>query len=131
MKKTSIFFLIISVILIITGVVLKNSALKDAEKENIELFRQTLTENGDLIETVEFSIEDTNKINIDIKNANVNIIGNAEKSYAEIINFNALEYVSYSNNRAFTIQDHRQQARSIFRYRYRVGTGWQNYQFDQ
>lgn len=105
MKKTSIFFLVISVILIITGIVLKNSALDEAEKENIELFRQTLTEDGNLIETFEFSIEDTNKINIDIKNANVNIIGNAEKSYAEIINFNALEYVSYSNNRAFTIQD--------------------------
>ena len=105
MKKTSIFFLIVSVILIITGFVMRNNALKKAEAADIDLFTQTITENGDLLETVVFSSEDINKINISVSSGDINIIGNAEKSYVEIINYNALEYSTYSNNRAFNIQD--------------------------
>lgn len=105
MKKTSIFFLIVSVVLIITGFVLRSNAVKSAEKQNIALFKQTINENGDLIETVGFSSEDTNRVNITIKSGKINIIGNADKSYVEVINYNALEYVAYPNNRSFTIQD--------------------------
>ncbi|MBR5322854.1 MAG: hypothetical protein IKU48_04855 [Clostridia bacterium] len=105
MKKTSIVFLIISVILILTGIVIKNKSVALAEKENIKIYRQELTENGDLIETVEFSPENTNKINIKLKDTDVNVIGNAEKNYIEIINFNTLEYSAYSNNRSFNIEN--------------------------
>ncbi len=105
MKKTSIIFLIISLILVIIGLVLKGTAAKNAEKAGIELFRQNITEKGDLVEIVEFSSIDTNKINIDISNADINIIGSADKSYAEIINLNPIEYSAYTNNRAFTIKD--------------------------
>lgn len=104
MKKTSIFFLIMSVILIITGSVLRNNAIKDAEKQNIKLFTQELTKDKDLVQTVELSSVDTNKINIELKDVDINIIGGADRSYAEIYNLNAIEYSAYTNNRAFTIK---------------------------
>ena len=105
MKKTSIFFILVAIALIITGVVMRNNAIKDAEKENLKLFKQTLTEDGNLVEIVDFASDTTNKVSINLSSGNINIIGNAEKSYAEIINFNTLNYAAYSNNRTFTIQD--------------------------
>ena len=105
MKKTSIFFIVVAIALIITGVVMRNNAIEKAEAENLQLFKQTLTDNGDLVEVIEFESDTTNKVNINISKANINIFGNAEKSYVEIINFNPLNYAAYSNNRAFTIQD--------------------------
>lgn len=105
MKKTSIVFLCIAVLLIICGIVVKNKGLEKAEAKNLELFRQELRDNGDFVETVKISTEDTNKININLKNADINVIGGCESSYVEIINFNALEYASYSNNRSFNIEN--------------------------
>ncbi len=105
MKKTSIVFLVISVLLVITGFVLRNESLKQAKEKGIDLYRQELTKNGDLVETVEFSTENTNKINIKLKNTDINVIGNAEKNYIEIINFNTLEYSAYPNNRSFNIEN--------------------------
>ena len=105
MKKTSIVFLVISVLLVVTGFVMKNKALEQADDQNIKLFRQEITDKNDLIETIEFSIEDTNKININLKNTKVNVIGNSEKNYVEIINFNTLEYSAYPNNRSFNIEN--------------------------
>jgi hypothetical protein len=105
MKKTSIVFLVVSVLLIITGFVMKNKALEQADEKNINLFRQEITDKKDLVETIEFSIEDTNKININLKDTKINVIGNAEKNYVEIINFNTLEYSAYPNNRSFNIEN--------------------------
>lgn len=105
MKVTSIIFLVIAILLVIGGSVILNKSQEMAAEKDIELFKQTITENGDLVETIEFSSENTNKININLKNTDVNIIGNAEKSYVEIINFNAIEYSTYTNNRTFNIEN--------------------------
>ncbi len=105
MKKTSIVFLVISVLLIITGFVIRNKGSKLAEEKNIDLFRQELTENGDFVETIEFSVENTNKINVNLKDTEINVIGNAEKNYIELFNFNTLEYSAYLNNRSFNIEN--------------------------
>lgn len=104
MKKTSVFFLIFAVLLVVFGVIVKNKAIEKADEKNIELFRQNLNEKGDLVETVEFSLENTNKINLNLKNTDVNIIGNSDKNYVEIINLNTLEYTTYENNRSFNIE---------------------------
>lgn len=105
MKRTSIVFLVISVLLIVTGFIMKNKSLAQAEEKGIDLYRQELTENGDLVEIIEFSTENTNKINIKLKNTDIKVIGNAEKNYIEIINFNTLEFSAYTNNRAFNIEN--------------------------
>ena len=103
MKKTSIFFLIISVALIITGNVLRNNALKAAEEKDIKLFQQTINDNNDLVERIDFPADDTNKINLSLKDTDINIIGGAEECYAEIVNLNSIEYSAYVNNRSFNI----------------------------
>lgn len=105
MKKTSIIFLGISLIIIIVGFILKGCGASSASLLGIDLFKQTITEEGNLVEVFEFSSDETNKVNIDISNVDINIIGGAEKSYAEIINLNSLEYSAFDNNRAFTIND--------------------------
>lgn len=104
MKKTSIFFLVLSVILVGGGFFMRNKSVEKAEKKGIELFRQELTEKNDLVETVEFPADKTNKINVNLKNCDINIFGNADKSYVEIYNFNALEYSVYSNNKSFNLE---------------------------
>lgn len=104
MKKTSIVFLVISVLLIVSGILIKGQGEKMAEKENIKLFRQELTDEGDLIETIEFSGEDVNKFFIELEETEVNIFGNSDKNYIEIINFSTLEYSAYPNNHTFNIK---------------------------
>ena len=105
MKKTSIVFLVVSVLLVATGFYLKNMGQKQAKKAGIELYKQELTDGGDLVETIDFSLEDTNKININLKDTDINIIGGANKNYVEIVNFNMLEYSAYPNNRSFNIEN--------------------------
>ena len=105
MKKTSIVFIIISILLIITGVILRSQAVSVAKNENVDLFKQNLNKNGDLVEAVSFPWENTNKINISMDNTDINIIGNSDRCYAEIINFNSLEYTAYNSNRAFTVEE--------------------------
>ncbi len=105
MKKTSVFFLVFALILIIAGLIIRGCAIKQAEKENIKLFKQELTKENDLVETVVFSPENINKININLNDTDINIIGNSDKCYVELINFNALEYSTYTNNRVLTIEN--------------------------
>lgn len=105
MKKTSIVFLVVSVFLVATGFLIKNNGFKQAEEKGIKLYKQELTSDGDLVETIDFSLEDTNKININLKNTDINIIGGASKNYVEIINFNMLEYSAYPNNHSFNIEN--------------------------
>lgn len=105
MKVTSIVFLVISILLVIGGSVVLNKSVEMADEKNIDLFKQTLRDNGDLVETIELSDENTSKININLKNTDINIIGNSEKSYVEVINFNAIEYSTYNNNRTFNIEN--------------------------
>ncbi len=104
MKKTSIVFLVVSVLLIATGFYIKNKGFEQAEKAEINLYSQELTDGGDIVEKIEFSLEDTNKININLKDTDINIIGGTSKNYVEIINFNMLEYSAYPNNRSFNVE---------------------------
>ncbi len=105
MKKSTIIFLIISAVLIITGIILCVVGNAKSVSEGSKLFRQVKDENGNLVETIDLSEEVLNKININVPNANVNVYGNSEKRYVEIINFNAIEYSAYINNRALTIEN--------------------------
>ncbi len=105
MKRTSVAFIIIAILLIITGFILKAAATKKAEIDDITLFRQTLTESGDLVETIDISDKDTNKIYINLDNTDINIVGGADFSYIEVINFNTLGYAVYNNNRTLTLEN--------------------------
>ncbi|MBE6671407.1 MAG: DUF4097 domain-containing protein [Ruminococcaceae bacterium] len=105
MKKTSIVFIVISILLIISGLIIQAVAMAKAENDNVTLFKQILNKNGDLVESVAFPWESTNKINISLDDTDINIIGNSDRCYAEIVNFSSLEYIAYSSNRAFTIEE--------------------------
>ncbi len=113
MKRSTIIFLIFAVVLIITGIILcvVGNAKAESEfnsmsiSEGNQLFRQVKDSDGNLVETINLSDEVLNKINIDVSEANVNVYGNSDVCYVQIINFNAIEYSAYTNNRSFTIEN--------------------------
>ncbi len=105
MKKTSIFFLALSLVLILVGFILKGQAVDAAEKDNVQLFKQELKENGDLVQTIDFKPEDANRVIVSLQNTDVNIIGGADKCYVEIVNFSFLDYSAYISNKALNIDN--------------------------
>lgn len=105
MKKTSIVSLILSAVIIITGIIIMSRGSSKAEAEGIELFKQTATEDGDLIEKIELDGQTISKINISMGNTDIKVLGSADKSYIEIVNFYALEYTSYVSNNVLTVEN--------------------------
>lgn len=105
MKKSNIIFLIVAVVLIITGIIFCVIGNAKSISEGSQLFRQKKDSEGNLIETIDLSEEVLNKINIKIPETQINVYGNSTKSYVEIVNFNAIDYSAYINNRALTIEN--------------------------
>ncbi len=105
MKKTSIVSLILSAVIIITGIIIMLRGSSKAEAEGIELFKQTATEDGDLIERIDLDGQNISKINISMGNTDIKVLGSADKSYIEIVNFYALEYTSYVSNNVLTVEN--------------------------
>jgi hypothetical protein len=104
-KPTSVIFLILSVILIAGGAVTCIAAQKMAVANGIELFSQETDENSNGIETHEFSETNTNKITLNLKDVNVNIIGNSEKSYMKLTNFSKNTFEYLISNKNLTVDD--------------------------
>lgn len=86
MKPTSIIFLGISVILIIAGLSVVGISGQFAADEGIVLSTQP-DEQGNYVVRHDYDASKIGKIEIDVGNANINIIGGAEKPYIELVNF--------------------------------------------
>jgi len=87
MRPTSVIFLIFSVILIASGVGVLFLAQSMAESDDIALFAQSLDENDNLVEIYDFTDQSIDRISLTLNGASVNVYGNSEKSYIELINF--------------------------------------------
>ena len=87
MRPTSVIFLIFSVILIASGVGVLFLAQGMAESDDIALFAQSLDENDNLVEIYDFTDQSIDRISLTLSGASVNVYGNSEKSYIELINF--------------------------------------------
>ena len=81
MKPTSIIFLVLSIILIVTGYVSMEMAVTLAENEGTSLYASdTLDEDGNRLSTVLFNSNDYDKIEINISDATVYLLrGDEEK----------------------------------------------------
>ncbi len=84
MKPTSIIFLIVSVVLIAAGVITAGLAKDLAETEGVALSQKA---DEDMVFVYDYSKDGISTIKLDLKEAEVNIIGEAETSYIELINF--------------------------------------------
>ncbi len=85
MKPTSIVFLVISVLLILSGIILCITAENIAETDGYVLFNQT--EDGVSYRDYDFSGKPITKISLVVQNAEIYVYGGAEKSYIEFFNF--------------------------------------------
>lgn len=105
MKPTSIIFLIVAAVLVITGFVTAGIAKQLAVSEGIELVASVSDESENYIYTYQYDSDNIAKISVNVRNANVNIIGGSTKPYIEIINFSEGLYEFSSSNRILSIND--------------------------
>jgi hypothetical protein len=87
MKPTSVIFLIVSILLACVGLLLCITASSMATEQGIGLFTQIGDEDDNYVATQIFTEEDLKKIVIKVSNVNVNVIGGAEESKIELVNF--------------------------------------------
>lgn len=94
MKPTSIIFLILAVILTAAGIALCFTASRLAEDQNIELFDTVSDSEANTIERHAFNDYGVSRIILKLSDVDVNIIGNTESSYVELVNFtkNTFDY---------------------------------------
>ena len=95
MKPTSIIFLILSAILIVSGIIVCVVAGAIAKSDNIELYVDYIDDNGNAVVEYDLSGKKVSDVNIVLKRANINVIGDSEKTYVEIDNYptKAYDYV--------------------------------------
>lgn len=95
MKPRSIITLIIAAVLILAGIITCAVASAMAKSDGVMLFPAADSE-GNLVYRMD--LDGTTKITVDSADADVQIIGGAEKSEIEVVNFNANYYkLSLSN----------------------------------
>lgn len=87
MKPTSVIFLIVSVIVICVGLAACFVATNMAEAEGIALYNQIIDENNNYVFTSDITDKGITKIEIHVSDCEVNIIGNAQTSKIELVNF--------------------------------------------
>ncbi len=97
MKKRSKLFLLVAAIIFSVGLVVCLVGVGVAHSTGEQLFAQKLGD--DYGYTYDFGDGKTDKIKINVTDAEVNIYGGQEKSYIEVINFNE-NSCSYSGNNA-------------------------------
>ncbi len=105
MKPTSVIFLIVSVLLACVGVLLCITASSMAAEQGIGLFAQTGDENDNYVATQAFTEEDLKKIVIKVSNVDVNVIGGAEESKIELVNFMNNSYSVVSGRSTLHVSD--------------------------
>ena len=105
MKKSAIISIILSVLIIVAGAITMKVGADKAEEEGVKLFRQTVTDSGNLVEKVEIEDETINKISVLMNDCDVRIIGGAEKTCVEVINFHALMYTAYTSGGSLIVEN--------------------------
>lgn len=109
MRPASIIFLIISLILIITGSVICGRATKRAKADNFDLTEQQTDKDGNSIRTYPLTKteeDDTEilKLSVKLKDVDVVIEGGKESSYVEVQNKGAI-FNCYKSNKVMTVSN--------------------------
>ncbi|MGM9643367.1 MAG: hypothetical protein ACI3XI_09180 [Eubacteriales bacterium] len=105
MKPTSVIFLIVSVLLACVGVLLCITASSLATEQGIGLFTQTGDADDNYVTTETFTEEDLRKIVVKASDVSVNVIGGAEESKIELVNFLNNSYSIQSGRSTLHISD--------------------------
>ncbi len=104
MKPTSIIFLIVAATLILTGTAMCVIASRQAENDGIPLF-ESVNEQGDHVERETLAGSAVNRVVVRADHADIHIIGGAESSYLEMVNFSANSYQFTLSGNTVTVGD--------------------------
>jgi len=104
MKAMSKFFLIISGILFVIGVVICLIASGMAKSEDILLFPEKI--DGKYVYTVELAGTEITKLSIDVTDADITVYTGSEEEYAEFINFNENYYSLSTTNHVLSFDEY-------------------------
>lgn len=105
MKPTSVIFLIVSILLACVGFLLCITASSMATEQGIGLFSLVGDEDDNYVATQTFTEEDLKKIVIKVSDVNVNVIGGAEESKIELVNFMNNSYNIQAGRATLQISD--------------------------
>ena len=105
MKPTSVIFLIVSVLLACMGVILCMTASSIANEQGVGLFDQVGDGEDNYIHSETFSEEELKKIVIKVSDVKVNVIGGAEESRIELVNFPNNSYQIQAGRSTLQISD--------------------------
>ncbi len=105
MKPTSVIFLIVAILLACVGFLLCITATSLATEQGIGIFSQVGDADDNYVHTEYFSEEDLRKIVIKVSDVNVNVIGGAEESKIELVNFLNNSYSIQAGRSTLQISD--------------------------
>ena len=105
MKPTSVIFLIVSILLASVGFLLCMTATSLATEQGIGLFTQIGDDDDNYIAIETFTEEELKKIVVKVSNVRVNIIGGAEESRIELVNFMNNSYQIQAGRSTLQISD--------------------------
>ncbi len=105
MRPTSIIFLIVSVLLIIGGFATAGVAKQLAASEGISLTDEISSEDGTYVYSYDYSRDSIGRITVNVRDAEINIIGGADKPRIELINFPEGMYEFSSSNRILMVNN--------------------------
>ena len=104
MKPTSIIFLVLSIILIITGYVGTEIASTTANNDGISLYNEETDEDGNRVNTIYFNSNGYDRVEVNISNATVYlIVGDEEKVVLK--NYTEGSFTSMESGVSFIISD--------------------------
>ena len=104
MKPTSIIFLLVALIIILTGWLVCRQAENKAEAEGIAIFEQTLDSDKNSVYSFQFGKDEVyNKLELIIDKADVYIYGGYTDPYMELVNFDEGSYTMTTANRNISV----------------------------
>ena len=105
MKPTSVIFLIFALVLFVSGMITCNVAKSMAKSGGVVLFEQTRDDKGNTVIKKDIPADLVTKLSLNLKNADVNVYGGAEKSYIELVNFDVNSYGMSTSNNTMSMTD--------------------------
>lgn len=103
MKVTSVIFLILSLVLIVSGLFLCNYARNQAP--NDAAIDGPSIEDGQILTEIEYSDQNVSRISLDLKDCTVTIHGGAKTSYVKLTNFEPNKYIGTVSNKTLKISN--------------------------
>lgn len=103
MKVTSVIFLILSLVLIVSGFFLCSYAKKQAP--NDAAIDGPSIKDGQILTEIEYSDQNVSRISLDLENCTVTVHGGAKSSYVKLTNFEPNKYIGSVSNKTLKISN--------------------------